>query len=83
MKLRKVLLLTAATAALGSMNVTSAFADARKVRKRYMLASSAFGVTSAVASYSESSRCDRVQTLPGRRMSADRSWLSRLGRGVL
>ena len=28
MKLRKVLLLTAATAALGSMNVISAFADA-------------------------------------------------------
>ncbi|MFR8165503.1 MAG: hypothetical protein ACLU8D_05440 [Enterocloster sp.] len=54
MKLRKVLLLTAATAALGSMNVISAFADAVVVEEDGSIRNSAPAETTEGATDTES-----------------------------
>ena len=54
MKLRKVLLLTAATAALGSMNVISAFADAVVVEEDGSIRNSAPEETTEGAADTES-----------------------------
>ena len=54
MKLRKVLLLTAATAALGSMNVISAFADAVVVEEDGSIRNSAPAETTEGAADTES-----------------------------
>ena len=54
MKLRKVLLLTAATAALGSMNVISAFADAVVVEEDGSIRNSSPAETTEGAADTES-----------------------------